>query len=859
MRIPLLIFVMAMAALIFGSTRLAKAQQPPPPAYDAPPDSQPDSPPNQQQDQQPPYGEPSYGQPSYGQPPYGQQVPYGPQGQQPPYAGQPGPGQPAPGQNNQPQQTDANAGVARTSFIHGDVTMQRGDNNDVSAITLNTPLMSGDKVSTGEDSRTELQLDFANILRLDSNSEANLTTLTPSRIQLQLGQGLANFSVLKGSEADLEIDTPNVSVHPLHEGRYRIEVNADGDTMVSVRDGDADISTPQGSTQVHKGQLITIHGAAADAQYKVTDAPGNDDWDKWNKDRDNIIFNAQSYQHTNHYYTGASDMDGYGTWSEVPDYGPVWVPTVQPGWAPYRVGRWVYEPYYGWTWVSDEPWGWAPYHYGRWFVYGGSWAWWPGPVYGAYRPVWAPAYVSFFGFGGGVGFGAGFGGGFGSIGWLPIGPGDYFHPWWGGYGGRFGAMDIHNVYNMHDGIGSLHPGDRYSNLRNVFNNDRLRAGISGVPANSFGRGSAMAHSVSASEFANGRMMTGRLPVTPSRESMRASNRPVPASASARFNTQQRFSSGRAESSAYAGRGGQGQASQGWNRFNGSRGSAGQSGNQSANQGDSRFQQTARQNGNQNGNSRGSDQGARQGAQAQGWQRFSQQSRGDSARGNSGGGNYRGQASNSNRPPLDMSKPIVNQRSYGGGSYGGANNGAGARGGYNAAPAYRTPSNSGAAPGYRGGANGGYAEPSYRGGNNGGYSGPNSRGGNSGGYSEPSYRGGNSGGYSEPSYRGGNSGGYSGPSNRGGNSGGYAEPSYRGGNSGGYSAPSSRGGDSRGYSAPSSRGGDNRGYSAPSYRGGGESSRGSSGGRSSGERSSGGRSSGGGHSSGGGGGRSSGRH
>jgi hypothetical protein len=41
--------------------------------------------------------------------------------------------------------------------------------------------------------------------------------------------------------------------------------------------------------------------------------------------------------------------------------------------------------------------------------------------------VWAPAYVSFFGFGGHAGFGIGFGVGFGfgRVGWLAIGPGDF--------------------------------------------------------------------------------------------------------------------------------------------------------------------------------------------------------------------------------------------------------------------------------------------------------------------------------------------------------------------------------------------------------------------------------------------------
>src|SRR5690242_533472 len=287
-----------------------------------------------------------------------------------------------------------NTGVARVSFIHGDVSMQRGDSGDFSSIALNTPLVAGDKVATGAASRTELQLDYANILRLDQNAQASIATLDRDRVQVQIGQGLAHYSVLKGSQADVEIDTPNVSIHPVREGRYRIQVDPDGDTFVTVNDGEAQVSTSEGNTTVKKHQLITIRGTGAEAQYRVTEAPDSDDWDKWNRDRDNLIYNANAYRRTNHYYTGAGDLDAYGTWTEVPDYGPVWIPQVDYGWAPYRAGRWLWEPYWGWTWASYEPWGWAPYHYGRWFLWGGSWAWWPGPIYPAYRPIWAPAYVS---------------------------------------------------------------------------------------------------------------------------------------------------------------------------------------------------------------------------------------------------------------------------------------------------------------------------------------------------------------------------------------------------------------------------------------------------------------------------------
>jgi uncharacterized protein DUF6600/FecR-like protein len=449
---------------------------------------------------------------------------------------------PAPGpegtQDPSPAGAQNDQGVARVSFIHGDVTMQRGDSGDVSSVTLNTPLMAGDKISTGDGSRTEVQLDYANILRLDRNAQASIATLDKNRIQIQVAQGLASYSVLKGSEADVEIDTPNVSVHPARDGRYRIQVNPDGDTFVTVNEGEAQVSTSEGSTTIKKYQLITVRGTGTDAQYKVTEARDGDDWDKWNKDRDNVIYNANGYRKTNRYYTGAGDLDEHGTWTEVPDYGQVWVPQVDSGWAPYRDGRWVWEPYWGWTWVSYESWGWAPYHYGRWFDWGGSWAWWPGPVYPAYQPIWAPAYVSFFGFGGGVGFGVGFG--FGSIGWLPIGPCDYFHPWWGGFRDRFGVVGFDRIGGLRDGIAPLHGGNQFSNLHSMLVNDRVRAGVSGVPAEGFGRGRTLARGVGAADLRNGRMMTGNVPVVPTHDSLRVSDRPVSSAAATRMSTPHSF-------------------------------------------------------------------------------------------------------------------------------------------------------------------------------------------------------------------------------------------------------------------------------------------------------------------------------
>ena len=445
-------------------------------------------------------------------------------------------------------------GVARVSLIHGEVSTRRGDSGDWVAATLNTPVVTGDHVSTGHNSRAEVQLDHGNILRLSNDAATKVANLTRTRIQIQVGQGLVNYSVLKASEADVEIDTPNVAILPRSQGSYRIWVNSDSETQVIVREGTAEVTTPQGSTKLEKGQLITIQGTDS-PQYQTVSAPGNDDWDRFNSDRDHLISNAGSWRHTNHYYVGTEDLDAYGHWAYVPDYHDVWVPVQGPGWVPYRDGRWVWEPYYGWTWVSYEPWGWAPYHYGRWFVYGGNWCWWPGPVvaYPVYRPVWAPAYVSFLGFGGSH-FSFGVSVGFGRVGWLPIGPADPFFPWYGRSVNRVNVVNVTsvtNIYNIHDrdGFRRVPPlvgfGARpFSNIDQAFTNVRVRQAVVSMPASQFGRARTPIHSevIDASSFREGKLLTGAVPVMPTRESLRPTDRPVnPAAIPNRGTSQQFFS------------------------------------------------------------------------------------------------------------------------------------------------------------------------------------------------------------------------------------------------------------------------------------------------------------------------------
>src|SRR5215510_11714065 len=87
-------------------------------------------------------------------------------------------------------QVQVEPGVGRISLMHGEVSTQRGDSGDWAAANLNVPIVSGDKVSTGDSARAEIQLDYSNILRLGSHTQVNITQLSKTQIHVQAAEGI---------------------------------------------------------------------------------------------------------------------------------------------------------------------------------------------------------------------------------------------------------------------------------------------------------------------------------------------------------------------------------------------------------------------------------------------------------------------------------------------------------------------------------------------------------------------------------------------------------------------------------------------------------------------------------------------
>ena len=406
-------------------------------------------------------------------------------------------------------------GVARLSVINGDVSVRRGDSGDWVAGAVNAPLVVQDHVMTGPASRAEIQFDWANMLRLGSDTEVRLSELEHRRYQVQVARGTVMLRVLRDIDAEIEVNTPSVSVRPLGKGSFRVTAREE-ETEITVRSGEAEIYSPRGAERLRSGRTMLVRGPASDPEFRTLAAVPRDRFDEWNESRDRYLERTRAYRYVSRDIYGADELDYYGRWVWVAPYGWVWTPWgVASWWAPYRYGRWVWIDWYGWTWLSYDPWGWAPFHYGRWFwhpPYG--WCWYPGPRH--YRHYWRPALVAFFGFHvGGVHVGIGFG----RIGWVPLAPYEPYYPWYGPrfYHGFRSPTYIDNSVRIVNNV----------QIVNIYRNARVVNAISGVDGDGFVRGGRIQSlRVSEAELTRASLVQGPLPVVPERDSVRFADRPV---------------------------------------------------------------------------------------------------------------------------------------------------------------------------------------------------------------------------------------------------------------------------------------------------------------------------------------------
>ena len=383
------------------------------------------------------------------------------------------------GPPNQPDYQPADQGsqdppsrVARISVVNGNVSLEPAGVDQFSQAELNYPLTAGDRVYADNASMSELQTDGLAV-RLGNGADLTLSSLTDEVAQFGLAQGsirlrTRDLGTPEGTQATVEVDTPNGTILVERPGDIRVDSYPQDDTtVVTVSSGQVEITGPNLNTQLNPGQSLRLAGTnpVYTQALRLLPPDGLDDFDA-GRERDRQQGIAASAQYVDPGMIGVADLGQFGDWNPNPDYGAVWFPHAVPaGWTPYSNGHWAWVAPWGWTWIEAESWGFAPFHYGRWAAFDGRWGWVPGPPPTIFagqrppRPVYSPALVAFVGgprFSISVGFGGGSGAGVTA--WFPLGPREAYQPWYHASPAYVNRVNVTNLYTRN-----------VAELRNTYN------------------------------------------------------------------------------------------------------------------------------------------------------------------------------------------------------------------------------------------------------------------------------------------------------------------------------------------------------------------------------------------------------
>jgi hypothetical protein len=320
-------------------------------------------------------------------------------------------------------QDDPPGRIGRLNYLQGEVSFSPAGSDDWVEARSTRPITSGDRIWMDRGARSELSIGSA-VLRADGETSLKVLQLDDGEAQFQLSEGTLAVQVRDLDQDDrLEIATPNLAFVIDRPGDYRIEVNPDRDsTEISVRRGQGWAHADDGRHRLAAPAYARFVGERAE---ELSDAlPERDGFDRWVEARIDRGERRPAARYVPREMVGYEDLDDYGSWSQEPDYGWIWVPRITvSNWAPYRHGHWAWIAPWGWTWVDDAPWGFAPFHYGRWAYVRSHWAWVPGPV--VRRPYYAPALVAFVGRPGGASLTLSSGP---AVAWFPLGPWEEYRP-----------------------------------------------------------------------------------------------------------------------------------------------------------------------------------------------------------------------------------------------------------------------------------------------------------------------------------------------------------------------------------------------------------------------------------------------
>lgn len=289
------------------------------------------------------------------------------------------------------------ARIVRLSLVDGNVQLDRADGEGLQHAIVNTPLVQGAEIRTGDDGYAEVEFERGSTVRLAPNSVLQIDQLGRSdhgdeTTALQVKGGTVYFDLQKKEADTFHIAAAQQQITIPKEAHFRVE--ASGQTgEIAVFKGNVDVAGEGKTSKLKKDQTLRFD-LNQGSPYQLAEGistVASDGWDEQRDQyRDQYSFRNSNYNgYSSSYVYGLSDLSYWGNYNFIPGWGWMWRPfDASFGWDPFSSGAWMYYPGWGWTWVSAYPWGWTPYYYGNWVMvpnYG--WYWQPGRSWSNWHPI----------------------------------------------------------------------------------------------------------------------------------------------------------------------------------------------------------------------------------------------------------------------------------------------------------------------------------------------------------------------------------------------------------------------------------------------------------------------------------------
>src|SRR5262249_25922953 len=224
---------------------------------------------------------------------------------------------------------DPPARVARINYLQGPVSWQRGVLAAWDQAVITYPMVASDSLWTDDHARAELHIG-STALRLADQTSISFLNLNDQAVQIRLAKGVVELHLNRLDPAEsYEIDTPCASASLSQTGDYRLEVDEAGDTTIITRRGQAEVTVGLSPFDVAAGQQANVSNSA-DPIYELSPPKPIDDFERWANERTRREDQCVSARYVSREMIGYEDLDAYGGWAGLSQYGKAWGPHLVP-------------------------------------------------------------------------------------------------------------------------------------------------------------------------------------------------------------------------------------------------------------------------------------------------------------------------------------------------------------------------------------------------------------------------------------------------------------------------------------------------------------------------------------------------